>query len=179
VVLVVKVKEIMKKQVITVDSDVSISDVAKIMTNNRIGSVIVMKKLKPVGIVTDDDLVSIIAQGKSPKKVKVRDLPQTKKKFITASPNEDVLKITKRMIKSGIKRLPVLNAGKLVGIISDKEILLTAPELIDIISEKLKMRVGMVARPDETISGICELCEAYSDELKSVAGRWICEDCRD
>jgi len=175
----VKVKDIMKKQVITVDSDVSISDVAKIMTNNRIGSVIVMKKLKPVGIVTDDDIVGIIAQGKSPKKVKVRDLPQTKKKFVTATPNEDVLKITRRMIKSGVKRIPVLNGDKLIGIVSDKEILLTAPELIDVISEKLKMRVGLVARQDETISGICELCESYSDELKHIGGRWICEDCRD
>jgi len=175
----VKVKDIMKKQVITVDSNISISDVAKIMTNNRIGSVIVMKKLKPVGIVTDDDIVGIIAKGKNPKGVKVRDLPQTKKKFVTATPNEDILKITKRMIKSGVKRIPVLHAGRLVGIISDKEILLTAPELIDIISEKLKMRVGMVARPDQTISGICETCEAYSDELKNVGGRWLCEDCRD
>ena len=149
------------------------------MTNNRIGSVIVMKKLKPVGIVTDDDIVSLIAKGKSPKSIKVKDLPQTKKKFITATPNEDILKITKRMIKSGVKRIPVLHAGRLVGIISDKEILLTAPELISVISEKLKMRVGMVARPDQTISGICERCEAYSDELKSIGGRWLCEDCRD
>ena len=175
----VKVKDIMKKRVITVDSDVSISDVAKIMTNNRIGSVIVMKKLKPVGIVTDDDIVGVIAQGKNPKKVKVRNLPQTKKKFVTATPNEDVLKITRRMIRNGVKRIPVLSGGKLIGIVSDKEILLTAPELIDVISEKLKMRVGMVARPDETISGICETCESYSDELKCIGGRWICEDCRD
>jgi len=175
----VKVKEIMKKQVITVDSNISISDVAKIMTNNRIGSVIVMKKLKPIGIVTDDDIVGIVAKGRNPKNVKVRDLPQTKKKFVTATPNENILNITKRMIKSGVKRIPVLHAGRLVGIISDKEILLTAPELIDIISEKLKMRVGMVARPDQIISGICETCEAYSDELKSVGGRWLCEDCRD
>ena len=168
-IFVVKVKDIMKKQVITVDSSIS----------NRIGSVIVMKKLKPVGIVTDDDIVSLIAKGKSPKSIKVKDLPQTKKKFITATPNEDILKITKRMIKSGVKRIPVLHAGRLVGIISDKEILLTAPELISVISEKLKMRVGMVARPDQTISGICERCEAYSDELKSIGGRWLCEDCRD
>jgi len=129
--------------------------------------------------IMNDDIVSLIAKGKSPKSIKVKDLPQTKKKFITATPNEDILKITKRMIKSGVKRIPVLHAGRLVGIISDKEILLTAPDLISVISEKLKMRVGMVARPDQTISGICERCEAYSDELKSIGGRWLCEDCRD
>ena len=175
----VKVKDIMKRQVITVDSDITINDVAKIMTNNRIGSVVVMNKMKPMGIVTDDDLVAVIAKGQSPKKIRVKDLPQTKNRFVTALPSEDVLAVTKRMIKNGVKRLPVIHAGKLVGIISDKEILLTAPELIGIISEKLKMRVGMVAKPDQIISGICELCESYSDELKSIGGRSVCEDCRD
>jgi len=175
----VKVKDIMKKRVITVDSSINIADVAKIMTNNRIGSVIVMEKLKPVGIVTDDDLVGIMAKGKSPKRIKVKDLPKTKKRFVTAVPGEDVLKVTKRMIKNGVKRLPVIHAGRLVGIISDKEILLTAPELIDIISEKLKMRVDMVSRPNQTISGLCEVCDSYSDELKNIGGKWICEECRD
>jgi len=174
-----KVKDIMKRQVITVDASISISDVAKIMTNNRIGSVIVMKKLEPVGIVTDGDVVGVIAQGKNPKKVKVKDLPQTKKHFVTALQNEDILKVTKRMIKNGVKRVPVLHAGNLVGIVSDKEILLTAPELLDVMSEKLKMRVAMVAKSDQIIPGICENCESYSDELKNIGGRWLCEDCRD
>jgi CBS domain-containing protein len=175
----VKVKDIMRGQVITVDSDINISDVAKIMTNNRIGSVIVMKKLEAVGIITDDDIVGVVARGGDPKKIKVKDIKKGKNSFVTALPNEDILKITKRMIKSGVKRIPVMHGGKLVGIVSDKEILLTAPELISVISEKLKMRVGMVSKHDQTISGICELCESYSDELKSVAGKWVCEDCRD
>lgn len=174
-----KVKDIMKRNVITVDPDLMVSDAAKIMTNNRIGSVIVLdKKLKPVDIVTDDDIVGIIAAGKNPKKIKVDDIP-TRRKLIFASPDDDVLKITKKMIRSGVKRLPVIKDGKLQGIVSDKEILLTAPELLEILSEKLRTRVDGVAQPDQEISGICERCEAYSDELRNVGGRWICEDCRE
>jgi len=175
----VKVKDIMKRNVITVDPELTISDTAKIMTNNRVGSVIVIdKKMRPVDIITDDDVVGLIAAGKNPKKTKVKDVP-TKRKLISASPDEDVLKITKRMIKNGIKRLPVIKNGKLQGIVSDKEILLTAPELLEIMSEKLRARIDMVAQPDQTISGICENCESYSDELKNVGGRWLCEDCRE
>jgi len=173
----VKVRDIMKKSVVTVDPDLTLADVAKIMTNNRIGSVIIMEKTKPIGIVTDDDIVGTIARGKSPKKVKVREL-RKRMRFVTASPDEDVLKVTKRMVKTGIKRIPVIKNGKLVGIVSDKEVLLISPELINVLSEKLKMRIGAVAQPDQIISGICQSSEAYSDNLRNIDGRWLCEGCR-
>jgi len=174
----VKIKEIMKRHVITVDPNTNISDVSKIMTNNRIGSVIVMKSGKPIGIITDDDIVGIVAKGLNPKKVKIKDIKATKR-FITTSPEDDLLKVTKKMIKSGVKRIPVIKDGKLQGIVSDKEILTVSPELINVLSERLKARVAAVAQPDTEISGICERCEAYSDSLRNISGRWWCEDCRE
>lgn len=172
----VKVKEIMKKYVITVDPEASIADVSRIMTNNRVGSLVVMKGNKPVGIVTDSDIVTVVAEGKNPKRVKVKDLEQ--KRFISASPNDTMLHVIKLMVKNGIKRVPIIENGKLEGIVSDKEILLVSPELIEVLSEKLRARVGMVAGPRQTISGICENCGNYSDELNNVSGKWFCEDCR-
>jgi CBS domain-containing protein len=175
----VKVKEIMKKYVITVEPDLTMSDAAKIMSNNRIGSVIVMKNNKPVDIITTDDITTVVARGLDPKKLKIKNFKKReKKKFITASPDEDILKVTKLMVKEGIKRVPIVKNGKLIGIVSDKEILSASPELIDILSEKLKARIERVAEPGETISGICEDCEAYSDSLVNVGGRWLCEECR-
>jgi len=174
----IKVKNIMKTRVITVDSGVNISDAAKIMTNNRVGSLIIMKNRKPAGILTDDDIVGVVARGRNPKYVRIRDLP-LRKKFVTASPDEGVTDVTRKMIKNGIKRVPVLKNGKLMGIVSDKELLLVSPELLDILSEKLKARVESVARPDRTISGICECCGEYSDSLTNVGGSWLCEDCTD
>jgi CBS domain-containing protein len=174
----VKLREIMKRSVVTVDPGLTLSDVAKIMTNNRIGSVIIMNNTRPVGIVTDADIVGAIARGENPKSIRVGRLKKNKG-FITASPEDDMLKVTRKMVKTGIKRIPVLEKGRLVGIVSDKELLLMSPELINVLSEKLKIRVGSVARPDQEISGICERCEAYSDELRNVGGRWLCEDCRE
>ena len=173
----VQVKSIMKTRVITADPGLNISDAAKIMTNNRVGSLVVMKNKRPVGIVTDGDIVGVVASGKSPKAVKIMDLP-AKKAFVTASPEESIEQITRKMIKSGVKRVPVIKDGKLLGIVSDKEILLVSPELIGVLSEKLKMRVESVAHPDKQISGICEDCGDYSDRLKNVGGSWLCEDCR-
>lgn len=172
----VKVKDIMKKYVVTADPDVSISNAAKVMTNNRIGSVVLTRKERPVGIITSEDITTVVARGKDPKKTRARELK--KRKFISASPEDDVLKVTRLMVKSGVKRLPIIKGGKLVGMVSDKEILSTSPELIDILSEKLKARIERVANPIEAISGICEECESYSDELRNIGGRWLCEGCR-
>jgi CBS domain-containing protein len=174
----VKVKEIMKKFVITVDPEISVSDAAKIMTNNRIGSVVLLSKLKPVGIVTNDDIVSCVAKNLNLKKTKISSI-EKRKKLITATPDDDIVKVTKLMIKSGVKRIPILKNGKLQGIVSEKDVLIVSPELIDILSERLKIRADRVARPDQVISGICEGCESYSDDLRNVGGRWYCESCRE
>jgi CBS domain-containing protein len=174
----VRVSKIMKRNVITADPDLNMADVAKIMTNNRVGSVVVMNRNRPVGIVTNDDIVTIIANGKSPSKVKIRDVPKRRKNLIIAGPNESVVTVARKMLKNGVKRVPVIEKGKLLGIVSDKEILLVSPEQINILSEKLKMRVESVADPTREISGICENCEAYSDNLVNQGGRWVCENCK-
>ena len=174
----VKIKDIMKKYVITIDPALTLGDAAKIMTNNRIGSVVITKKGRPIGIVTNEDIVNAVAMGKSPSKVKISNMKPSRK-LITASPEDDMFKVTRIMIKKGVKRIPILKDGQLQGIVSDKEILLVSPELMNIMSERLKARVDRVAKPHETISGMCEKCESYSEELKNVDGRWLCEDCRD
>ncbi|MFH1294758.1 MAG: CBS domain-containing protein [Candidatus Aenigmatarchaeota archaeon] len=167
----------MKKYVVTVEPELTISDAAKIMSNNRIGSVVVTKGQKAIGIVTTEDITGVVARGLDPKRVKISELKR--EKFVTTSPKDNILDVTRFMVKSGVKRVPVVENGKLVGIISDKEILATSPELIDVLSEKLKARMERVAKPDELLSGICEECGAYSDELENVAGRWLCEECNE
>ncbi|MBN2101872.1 MAG: CBS domain-containing protein [Candidatus Aenigmarchaeota archaeon] len=175
----VKVREVMKKHVITADLDTNMYVISKTMTNNRIGSVIFLRDGSPVDIVTTDDIVSMVASGRDPKKTKIKDIRKKRKELITVSPEDNILAIAKKMIKLGVKRFPVVEKRKLVGIISEKEILIVSPELIEILSEKLKEKVESVPDFDSTeMSGLCEFCEQYSDELQNINGRWICPECR-
>ncbi|MBI4020964.1 MAG: CBS domain-containing protein [Candidatus Aenigmarchaeota archaeon] len=172
----IRAKDVMRKYVVTVEPSFTMDEVAKIMSSNRIGSVVVLDGQKPVGIVTSEDLVGIIARGESPKQARVKDLAG--RRFISASPEEKILDLVKLMIKSKVKRIPIVKEGRLQGIVTDKEILLTAPEMIDVLSEKLKARVERVApRRDTRLSGICEGCEGYADDLRNEGGEWLCEDC--
>lgn len=173
----VMVEKIMKRFVVTADPEVTLAEAAKIMTSNRIGSIVVMSKSKPVNMVTNDDIVTAVAEGKNPSKVRLKDL--RKKKLITVLPEERIQKVAQLMIKTGFKRIPVMKDGKLYGIVSEKELILVQPQLLDIMSEKLKMRIESVSPREGTISGICEVCEGYSDELRNLGGKWVCEDCSD
>ncbi len=175
-----KVKDVMKKHVVTVDPSMNMSTISKILTNNRIGSVVILKNGKPSGMITTNDIVTVIAKNQDPKNIKAGEFWGKKKRpFITVTPDEMIFKVAKKMLKSGIKRFPVVEDGEMKGIVSTKEIILVAPELIEILSEKLKAGVERVAKPEQTISGLCEKCGEYSDELKNTEGRWFCQDCRD
>ncbi len=173
----VKVKEVMKSYVVTVGPRAALEEAAKIMSANKIGSVVVVDNSKPVGIVTDSDVVSVAANGKSLAGTKVSGV--MKKGLITVSPSDDLMQAVRMMVKKGVKRAPVIDNGKLVGILTDKEILVAAPDMIEVLSERLKARCSVpFGKNHPTISGICEDCEAYSDDLKLVNDKWLCEDCR-
>lgn len=176
-----KVKKVMKKHVVTVEPETTISTISKILTNNKIGSVVIVDSGdRPVGMVTTNDIVTLVAKERDIKKIKAGEYWKKRKKpFVYVNPDEGINSVAKKMLKMGLKRFPVIEDGKLVGIITTKEIILVAPELLELLSEKLKAKVERVARPDETISGVCENCGEYSDELKNVNGRWHCPVCRD
>ena len=174
----------MKKRVITISPDKTVADAARVMTNNRVGSLVVVKNdNKPQDIVTESDVTTVVAKGMDPTKTKLSGLKSKKLKkrhhpLIAVKPSDNILDVTRLMVKNGVKRVPVIENGKLIGMIADKEILIISPELIEILSEKLRSRVNDVANPRQIISGMCEDCGAYSDELKQIGESWICSECR-
>lgn len=180
----VKVREVMKKSVVTIAPEKTVEDAAKIMTNNRVGSLVVVEKGDIVkDIITESDVTTIVAKGMDPKKVSISDLKngsiKKKKSLITVSPADNILDVAKLMVKNGVRRVPVVEGGRLRGIIADKEILIISPEMIEVLSEKLKSRVSLVPGRDTTISGVCENCGGYSDGLRHTDGGWMCPECQD
>ena len=98
----VAIKNIMRTKVVTVDPNTSLYKISKILSNNQIGSVIVVDKKSPVRLVTERDIVHALAHDKDLKKTKAKDLK--KKILITASPSEDMLEVARKMVKNNFKR---------------------------------------------------------------------------
>ena len=111
----------MKKDVKTCEEGVSVAIAVKKMAKYSIGSLIVVKKDKPIGIFTERDLVKrVIALGKDPVMVRIGDVMT--RELITVDVNEQVGDVFQLLIKQDMRHLPVVQAGNLVGIVSRKNI---------------------------------------------------------
>ena len=112
----ITVKDVMTKSVITVDSAITVNEAAKLMEDVKVGAIIVMENNTPVGIITDRDFaVKIVAhayQITTPVK-QIMSSP-----LIAIDPDESVWMIADLMYTRGIRKLPVIEDDKVIGIVT-------------------------------------------------------------
>ncbi|MEM5879448.1 MAG: CBS domain-containing protein [Candidatus Aenigmatarchaeota archaeon] len=172
------VKDIMIKPVITIDQEKTVKQAGEMMKKTRRGCLIVTKKGKPVGILSDSDVIKrVVAKNLLPSKVKIKKVMSSP--LIVIGPNDDILTAVRKMKKSNIHRLPVVSEGKLVGLISLSDIAKTSPEMLDLLEYRMKMKSFEPEIKEKFTSGVCDSCDNYSDDLKNVNDQWLCERCRE
>jgi CBS domain-containing protein len=112
----ISVKDIMTKSIITVDVDTTIADSAKMMEDSKVGAILVTEKNTPVGIVTDRDFaIKVVAHAYHPT-TPVRMIMSAP--LYSISPDEPVRMIADFMYTKGIRKLPVIDNDKVVGIVT-------------------------------------------------------------
>src|SRR3989338_5449331 len=118
-----KVSELMKKAIV-VEENISLRNAAKIMSEKAIGSLIVVKGEKIAGIITERDILKNVDQLSS-KLSKIMS-----KNVITISPKKSIDEAASLMSESKIKRLPVVDNGEIVGIITATDIIVHSETLL-------------------------------------------------
>jgi len=115
------VRDIMNKKVITVDRDKTALDAAKIMTQYEIGSLVVVSNGKPVGIVTERDLVrKVCTIDTISNKIPLAEIMSSP--VISADPDLPIETAVQRMFNNKIRRLVILDNDKLVGIVTASDL---------------------------------------------------------
>jgi CBS domain-containing protein len=105
----------------TISGDARISEAARLMASENVGSLPVVEGNELVGIVTDRDLVvQVVARGKDPNAVRVLDVYS--KEPVVASPDEPLDQALQRMAAEQVRRLPVVSDGRLVGILAQADV---------------------------------------------------------
>ena len=111
------------KEVVTASPRDSLANVAKLMEQHNVGTVVIAEQQRPVGIVTDRDLaLAVCRQGILPEEhvQKVMTCPVS-----TMRQNEGIYKATQHMMEKAVRRLPVVDdVGRLVGLVSLDDLLL-------------------------------------------------------
>ena len=115
-----QVRDIMHTDVKTASPEDTFEHVATILHDNRISSVVVMDGDRLAGIVTERDLVNLVAEGLDPRTTKVGDRMSTN--LDTVEPRSDIAEAAEHMARLRIRHLPVVDKGKLVGIISIRDL---------------------------------------------------------
>jgi CBS domain-containing protein len=116
-----KVSEIMVRKVITATPTASLMEVARLMRKSRIGSVIIVKDHKPVGILTESDFIKLVARGTDMKSAEAQDFMH--RNIVTCEPSLTVIDALMVMRAEKIRHLPVVKTRRLVGVISIRDLI--------------------------------------------------------
>ena len=137
-----KAKDVMVKEVVKVDSCTLVDNAVKMMNKNNIGCLIVEDNGEARGIVTQRDLMEkVLEKAKDPRKLAVSDIMT--KKLVVGNPDMEIHEAARLMFKRKIKKLPIVENGKLIGLITLTNIARTFSfdqEMIDIVEKLSNMR---------------------------------------
>ncbi len=111
------VRDVMTKDVVTCQASDNLAQAARKMRDEDIGAVLVMQDGKLCGIVTDRDIaIRAVADGKDPNQVKLGDV--CSQEVVSITPDKPVNEAVKMMRDKALRRLPVVDGGKPVGVVS-------------------------------------------------------------
>ena len=94
----VKVGDAMTQNPVVISMERTVSFASKVMLENRVGSLLVMQGDKIKGIITEKDVVRVVAKGMSPRRIKISEV--MRKKLHTTKPNEDLYEAVRHMKKN-------------------------------------------------------------------------------
>jgi len=128
------VRDFMSKDVKTVRVDDTVKEAVSKMNKFRIGSIIVMEGKRPVGIITERDILErIVEPCMEPMAVKAKEIMSSP--VISIMPDINIEDAARLMATKKIKKLAVIENGKLIGIITSMDLMKASPKLINLLEE--------------------------------------------
>jgi CBS domain-containing protein len=116
------IRDVMTSNPCTIDADKSVAYAAKMMRDEDVGLAPIVEGDKLIGMLTDRDIaIRVVADGKDPDQVKVREVAS--KQVVTIDPQQDLDEALRIMAKHQVRRLPVVEEdGKLVGVVAQADV---------------------------------------------------------
>ncbi len=142
------VGEICTREVVIVAPEESVLTAAKLMKNYSVGSVVVVKDRRPVGILTDRDIaIRVVASLRDPEQTLVQEVMSSK--LVKIREDQGIGDTIRLMRAAAVRRVPVVSDkdGTLIGII-------TLDDLLDLIAEEMEAFVKLIRRQQEQRSQV-------------------------
>jgi CBS domain-containing protein len=116
------IRDVMTSNPCSIDAKRSVAYAAKMMREEDVGLAPIVEDDKLIGLLTDRDIaIRVVAEGRDPDQVKVRDVASTQ--LVTVDPQQDLDEALRMMAKHQVRRLPVVEEdGRLVGVVAQADI---------------------------------------------------------
>lgn len=115
------IKEVMTRDVRACEPNATVAEAAKVMAQEDVGPVPIVEDGRLVGIVTDRDIaVRVVAEGRDPNATTVREIASTE--LVTVTPDDDLDEALNLLAERQVRRLPVVEGDRLVGIVAQADI---------------------------------------------------------
>ncbi len=122
-------RDIMQKRLVTLSPDASIREASRKMKDEGVGCVLIVNGETLRGIVTDRDIACWLAEGSDPDGVKLSDVMHTD--IVSAAPDTDVFDASRIMAGAKVRRLPIVENGRLCGIVTTSDLATVLEEEVD------------------------------------------------
>ena len=116
-----QIRDIMEKDVITIENDKTAQDAAKIIAEKDISFLVILNEGKPQGVLSESDFVRKIAvEDKKASEIKISEIMSYK--FRSVEPTTTIEDAIQKMLNNNIRRLLILDNEKLVGVITQTDL---------------------------------------------------------
>jgi CBS domain-containing protein len=168
-------KEVMDPNPVTVSPRMTIHHAATLMKEKDVPCLIVVRKDEPIGCLTESDLTRrVVAMNLKPNQITVKEVMSTP--VVQVGPEVDITSIARTMASTAVRILAVVDDGKLVGIITQRDLSILSPAFLELYREHVRIgKNGDAANGPN--AGYCQVCQSYTEDLIDDHGLVICREC--
>ena len=179
------VVDVMTREPISAKPGDTLAECAKKMVRKKVGSLLLVENKKLVGFISQKDILWALIKKSKTDLSKIRAIDLSPKKIAVIRPDSSIRDAVEKMKKLQFERLPVVDKGNLVGIVTLRDIIGFHPdvypeleEFIEIREEQEKLnRIKKMKDLAVTEDGVCEECGGRAS-LYRIHGMLVCESCR-
>lgn len=189
----------MTREYVGVSESDTVLGAVKLMHEEKAGCVVVLRGSDPVGIVTESDVLALVADERDPAEIEVSAVMSDP--VVSVHADRALSDAASTMSREDIRRLAVTNDGELVGVLSERDVIAASASLSGgppahddspgtvgvggVARESLGDEAAGTAAGEDPVRreysdrSICEVCGSLSRELTNVNGQLICANCRE
>lgn len=188
----VSIRDVTAREFVGVSESDSVRSTVRLMHDEDVGSVLVMRGSSPVGIMTERDVLEMVAEGLDPESTTVETLMTAP--VITMAASRPLADAAERMSREEIRNVVVtddVDGDDIVGVLTERDVIEAAstlqasrtlsaesnPEGVATTATAVESEAG-AATDEYGTQGVCELCGSLADALHDANGQLVCSDCR-